>query len=141
MEPKPRQMRARSRGTASSDDLDTYIGKRIRLRRKLLGMSQVKLAERIGVTFQQVQKYERGSNRIAAARLYYTAEVLDVPITYFFDGFEQNMFTGQGGEDDITLRDVRMLNRLRSVNPAVAARIYELTVACAKFAIAQATPP
>ncbi|MCP9320460.1 helix-turn-helix domain-containing protein [Acetobacter persici] len=62
-----------------------HVGHRIRLRRTLLGLSQEKLGEALGITFQQVQKYERGTNRVGASRLYDLAAALDVPISFFFD--------------------------------------------------------
>ncbi|OWW04067.1 transcriptional regulator [Rhizobium sp. R72] len=65
--------------------IDAYVGERVRLRRKLLGMSQVSLSESLGITFQQLQKYEKGVNRIGASRLQRIAEVLGVPIGFFFD--------------------------------------------------------
>jgi transcriptional regulator with XRE-family HTH domain len=65
--------------------IDTHVGKRLRLRRKMLSLSQTALGEAIGLTFQQIQKYERGANRIGASRLYELSEVLDVPVSYFFD--------------------------------------------------------
>ncbi len=63
-----------------------HVGSRVRSRRVLLGLSQEKLADGLGITFQQVQKYERGTNRISASRLYKTAGLLDVPVAYFFEG-------------------------------------------------------
>jgi len=65
--------------------VDVHVGARMRLRRTLLGLSQEKLGALIGLTFQQVQKYERGANRIGASRLFDIARVLDVPVSYFFD--------------------------------------------------------
>src|SRR6478735_375235 len=65
--------------------IDVHVGTRVRLRRTLLGMSQEKLGEALGLTFQQVQKYERGVNRIGASRLFDLSRVLDVPISFFFD--------------------------------------------------------
>ncbi|TWB17176.1 helix-turn-helix protein [Nitrospirillum amazonense] len=70
----------------SGTSVDSYVGGRVRLRRTLIGMSQEKLGEAIGLTFQQVQKYERGANRISASMLHKIAQVLDVPISFFFDG-------------------------------------------------------
>ena len=64
---------------------DVHVGSRVRLRRTLLGMSQEKLGEAIGLTFQQVQKYERGANRVGASRLYDLSRVLDVPVAFFFE--------------------------------------------------------
>src|ERR671928_1129093 len=65
--------------------IDVRVGARLRLRRNMLGLSQEKLGEAIGLTFQQVQKYERGANRIGASRLHELSRVLDVPISFFFD--------------------------------------------------------
>ncbi len=63
---------------------DAYVGSKVRMRRKVLGMSQEKLGEQLGITFQQVQKYEKGANRIGASRLQTISQVLDMPISYFF---------------------------------------------------------
>lgn len=71
--------------TGKPNPVDIYVGSRVRLRRTLLGMSQEKLAGAIGLTFQQVQKYERGANRIGASRLFQLSRVLDVPVSFFFD--------------------------------------------------------
>ncbi|MGF1275456.1 helix-turn-helix domain-containing protein [Acetobacter pasteurianus] len=70
---------------AAATAIDAHVGKRIRLRRTLLGLSQEKLGEALGITFQQIQKYERGANRVGASRLYHIACALDVPISFFFD--------------------------------------------------------
>jgi transcriptional regulator with XRE-family HTH domain len=64
--------------------IDAYVGSRVRMRRLMLGMSQERLADRIGVTFQQVQKYEKGTNRIGASRLQIIASVLAIPVSFFF---------------------------------------------------------
>ena len=69
-----------------STDIDTHLGKRLRRRRRLLGMTQQQLASSCGVRFQQIQKYECGANRISAARLWSLSAALDVPIGYFYDG-------------------------------------------------------
>jgi transcriptional regulator with XRE-family HTH domain len=69
----------------SPSPIDIHVGARVRLRRTLLGMSQERLGNAIGLTFQQIQKYERGANRIGASRLFDMARVLDVPIGYFFE--------------------------------------------------------
>ena len=69
----------------NNNAIDVHVGRRIRLRRTLLGLSQEKLGEALNITFQQVQKYERGSNRVSASRLWDTAQILDVPISFFFD--------------------------------------------------------
>jgi transcriptional regulator with XRE-family HTH domain len=68
--------------------VDLHVGRRLRMRRVALGLSQQRLAERLGVTFQQVQKYERAANRISASTLFALASALRVPVSYFFDGLE-----------------------------------------------------
>ncbi len=68
------------------NDIDLHLGKRLRRRRRLLGLTQQQLAEVVGVQFQQIQKYECGANRLSAARLWAIAGALEVPISYFFDG-------------------------------------------------------
>ena len=77
--------------------VDTFVGNRVRMRRLMLSMSQTTLADAIGVTFQQVQKYERGTNRMGASRLQQIAGTLGVPVTFFFEGspnqFESNVKT------------------------------------------------
>ena len=73
------------RGTGKLHPVDVHVGARVRRRRTLLGMTQTNLSDAIGLTFQQVQKYERGTNRISASRLYDLSGVLDVPIKYFFE--------------------------------------------------------
>ena len=70
----------------SNSELDSYIGARLRMRRLMLGMSQEALGEKLSLTFQQIQKYEKGTNRVSASRLYELAQALDVPVQYFFDG-------------------------------------------------------
>ena len=73
------------RKTDKPNPIDVHVGSRVRLRRNMLGMSQEKLGEAIGLTFQQVQKYERGANRIGASRLLELSRVLDVPVAFFYD--------------------------------------------------------
>ncbi|MFC3124880.1 helix-turn-helix domain-containing protein [Pseudoroseomonas globiformis] len=123
--------------------IDVHVGSRVRLRRTLMGMSQEKLGEALGLTFQQVQKYERGVNRIGASRLFDLARVLDVPIGFFFDDMPDAMggtnalrarmggFAEQqeGFEDDTlhkreTLELVRAYYRI--TEPAVRKRVFDL---------------
>ncbi len=66
--------------------IDKHVGGRVRMRRMMLGMSQEKLGDALGLTFQQVQKYEKGTNRMGASRLQHIADILQVPVTFFFDG-------------------------------------------------------
>ena len=74
----------------NNNAIDMHVGKRVRLRRTLLGMSQEQLGAELNITFQQVQKYERGANRISASRLWDISQILDVPISYFFDDMSEN---------------------------------------------------
>ena len=69
-----------------ANDVDIHVGQRIRLRRTIMGLSQEKLAAALGLTFQQVQKYERGANRVGASRLFDLARILEVPVGFFFEG-------------------------------------------------------
>jgi transcriptional regulator with XRE-family HTH domain len=71
------------------DEIDLHLGKRLRRRRRLLGLTQQQLAGACGVRFQQIQKYECGANRISAARLWQLSEALEVPVGYFFDGLAE----------------------------------------------------
>jgi transcriptional regulator with XRE-family HTH domain len=72
-----------------ANDIDLHLGKRLRRRRRLLGLTQQQLAIAVGVRFQQIQKYECGANRISAARLWQLSEALEVPVSYFFDGLAE----------------------------------------------------
>src|SRR5579884_4065703 len=73
------------RSTGRTQDIDRHVGARVRERRIMLGLTQQQLADLIGVTYQQAHKYERGINRVSAGRLYEVAQVLSVPVSYFFD--------------------------------------------------------
>lgn len=72
--------------TRTPNHVDLHVGGRVRMRRKMLDLSQDQLADAIGLTFQQVQKYERGANRISSSKLYEIAKTLQVPVSFFFDG-------------------------------------------------------
>ena len=84
----------------SANPVDVHVGTRVRLRRQVLKMSQEKLGDQLGVTFQQVQKYERGANRIGASRLWKISDVLNVPINFFFDGLNDQAAQGEFAEND-----------------------------------------
>lgn len=90
---------AAKRSLAQANTVDTYVGQRIRDKRNERGMSQTEVANAIGVTFQQVQKYERGTNRVGASRLFDLSRILSVPIQYFFAGLN-NQSTPIEKEDD-----------------------------------------
>jgi len=87
------------RGTGRPHPVDVHVGGRVRMRRTLLGMSQEKLGEAIGLTFQQVQKYERGTNRIGASRLYDLSKVLDVPVGFFFEDLSDYTAPGEAANN------------------------------------------
>ncbi|HER26076.1 MAG TPA: XRE family transcriptional regulator [Rhodospirillales bacterium] len=76
--------------------VDIHVGARLRLRRTLLGISQEKLGEAVGLTFQQIQKYERGANRVGASRLYEFSRVLDVSVSYFFEEMNEKTVASRG---------------------------------------------
>lgn len=88
------KLKKSSRGRTPSgqpNPIDVHVGNRIRLRRSILGWSQEKLAAMLGLTFQQVQKYERGSNRVGASRLWDIGNVMSVPINFFFEDMDKNI--------------------------------------------------
>ena len=130
--------------------IDVHVGARVRLRRTLLGMSQEKLGEALGLTFQQVQKYERGANRIGASRLFDLSRVLDVPVSFFFDDMADTVqeqsplavargMAGLGEEpagfeaDPMTKRETLELVRAYYAisDPQVRRRVYDLAKALA----------
>jgi transcriptional regulator with XRE-family HTH domain len=79
---------------------DKYVGSRVRMRRLMLHMSQERLADQLGLTFQQVQKYEKGTNRISASRLQEISRILEVPVPFFFEGAPQSGGTSRRSSDD-----------------------------------------
>ncbi|PIW26290.1 MAG: transcriptional regulator [Rhodospirillales bacterium CG15_BIG_FIL_POST_REV_8_21_14_020_66_15] len=86
--------------------VDIHVGGRVREQRKLKGMSQGELGDSLGLTFQQIQKYERGANRIGASRLFQLSQILDVPVAYFFDGMPANIRMTQENFDlDMTFAE------------------------------------
>jgi transcriptional regulator with XRE-family HTH domain len=87
--------------------IDIHVGGRIRLRRNMLGMSQEKLGENLGITFQQIQKYEKGTNRVGASRLQAIASILEVPVAFFFeDAPGQEPSGGRGFSEDSSMTSV-----------------------------------
>ncbi len=90
-------------------DVDRHVGSRIRERRVMLGLSQQQMADMIGVTYQQAHKYERGINRISAGRIYEIAQVLRVPVSYFFDGIDDTC-----GADELSMRQRMCLELARN---------------------------
>lgn len=125
--------------------IDVHVGSRIRLRRTLLGMSQERLGDSLGLTFQQVQKYERGVNRVGASRLFDLSRVLDVPISFFFDDMPDSLAASFGGttprrapgtsdsgdpfgDDTLSRRETLELVRAyyRITDPSVRKRVFDL---------------
>ncbi len=92
-------MHSRRKGSRdrSPEDVDIHVGARIRMRRRFLGLTQQQLAEQLGLTFQQVQKYERGANRVSASKLYEISRALQTPVPFFFEGLTD---TGQAEADE-----------------------------------------
>jgi len=110
---QPRTMTAKTeakpaRPANRANDTDRHVGARIRERRIMLGLSQQQMADLIGVTYQQAHKYERGINRISAGRLYEIAQVLGVPVSYFFEGLDNQRTT------DLTARQRMCLELARN---------------------------
>ena len=141
--------RSRRNKSEYPNPIDVHVGARVRLRRTLLGMSQEKLGKAIGLTFQQVQKYERGTNRIGASRLHDLARVLDVPVAFFFEDIVPAGGTSAGGDkgpkglseaadaffgdEPIMRRETLELVRayLRITDPQLRRRVFELAKAIA----------
>lgn len=152
----PKRGRGRGRrGRVGPNPIDIHVGQRVRLRRTLLGMSQEKLGSALGLTFQQIQKYERGSNRIGASRLYDMSQVLDVPVSFFYDDMTSqladhaNNSTQGFGESDMpsfdpdpmakreTLELVRAYYRIS--DESVRKRIFELAKSLAAVSHTRST--
>jgi transcriptional regulator with XRE-family HTH domain len=120
--PKGIAMPRRSKNVAATlieTSIENHVASRIRLRRGLLGMSQSDLAKALGITFQQVQKYERGSNRVSVGKLYRLSDILDVPLVFFFDGLETDaakaaVDSARGGEGGAPVLSRRELDLLRA---------------------------
>jgi len=100
------------------DPIDVHVGERIRLRRTVLRLTQQDLAQRIGISFQQLQKYERGSNRVSASRLFDIATQLNVPISFFFDDMDEDLCRSRGLSGPTT-----------SVDPALSSEALRLMAA------------
>lgn len=131
-----------------SNPIDVQVGRRLRRRRTLLGLSQEKLGEAVGLTFQQIQKYERGANRMGASRLYEFSRILDVPVSFFFEELddaiaERNMaeapvFSSGGQEafdiDPLSKRETLELvrNYYNITDPDIRRKIFELAKSLAR---------
>ena len=131
--------------------VDVHVGGRVRLRRTLLGISQERLGDAVGLTFQQIQKYERGANRIGASRLYELSRILNVPVSFFFDDMPDELKTHEGRfsaglrdkergtheADPLARRETLELVRAyyKITDPKVRKRLFELTKTLAKSEI------
>ena len=104
--PRTSMSAAAKQSRAQADAVDTHVGQRIRDKRNERGMSQTEVANALGVTFQQVQKYERGTNRVGASRLFDLSRILSVPVQYFFEGLN-NQTTPIEKEDDNVIHLVK----------------------------------
>ena len=91
--------------------VDIHVGKRIRHRRWMIGMTQQQLAEKVGIKFQQIQKYETGMNRVSASRLYEIAGTMDVPISHFFEGLDRDGDAARDAQDFMSDREAMELVR------------------------------
>jgi transcriptional regulator with XRE-family HTH domain len=119
--------------------IDKHVGSRVRMRRLLLGMSQEKLGDALGITFQQIQKYEKGTNRIGASRLQQISGVLNAPVSFFFDDApgDANQGFAEGGGDYVadfmaTSEGLNLMKAFMSIrDPKVRRRIVDL---CATLA-------
>ncbi len=131
-------------GTGTPHPVDVHVGGRLRIRRTLLGLSQTSLADAIGLTFQQVQKYERGTNRMGSSRLYDIARILDVPVRYFFEEMPAEIAANSPAQrrhmakgppdyksDPMAKRETLELVRAyyKISNPQVRKRLFEMTKA------------
>ena len=127
--------------TANPNPVDIHVGSRVRLRRTLLGMSQKKLGNALGLTFQQIQKYERGANRIGSSRLFLLSRILDVPVSFFFDDMAPEVASGRPDfagaaqanfdQDDLAKRETLELVRAyyKITDADVRKRLFDLVKA------------
>jgi transcriptional regulator with XRE-family HTH domain len=118
--------------------VDVHVGSRVKQRRIVLGMSQDKLAKELGLTFQQIQKYERGTNRIGASRLHAIAKVMAVPESFFFDEMQAMQGFGESGQEGFASNPMEKRETLelarayyRISDPTVRKRIFEMVKAMA----------
>ena len=106
------------------DEVDVHVGTRLRFRRTLLGISQEKLATAIGLTFQQVQKYEKGLNRISAGRLYEFSKILDIPISFFYENIDSTPAQGLSDNDQDAFSHSEPVDQMNTKETADLLRAY-----------------
>jgi len=124
------QKKGRRKSSELTRSLDQHIGERIRLRRTLLGMSQTDFGAKLGLSFQQIQKYERGTSRIGAGSLWNAAEALDVPVSFFFDGLSDKPPTV--ADISLSQSELQMIRRFRDLTPDVREALNTLIAAAAR---------
>jgi len=145
---KDKSNKVRRLPPGTPNPVDVHVGSRVRLRRTLLGVSQEKLGDSVGLTFQQIQKYERGANRIGASRIYELSRILDVPVSFFFDDMPTEFKTHEGRfaaglrdkeqgtyeADPLARRETLELVRAyyKIADPKVRKRLFELTKTLSK---------
>lgn len=126
---------SKSEPEKTPNPVDLYVGGRIRMRRRSMGVSQERLADDLGLTFQQVQKYERGANRVSASKLYEIARSLKTPVSFFFDGLSDPTEAGgdQATAPDTSVHEFLMTNEglelaqaFPGVKPRLRRRVLEL---------------
>lgn len=137
MIPPRRRGRHLSVAAAGPDPVDIHVGARVKLRRVLIGLSQGQLGEAVGLTFQQIQKYERGGNRISASMLHHIADVLDVPVSFFFDDMPEGQRLSPAQPDDTMTRQesVELIRHYYSLPEAIRRQMSALLRAMAQHGI------
>lgn len=130
-----RRKRSPSVPQEGPDPVDVHVGGRLRLRRMLLGLSQEKVGDAVGLTFQQIQKYERGANRISASMLHHLAGALNIPISFFFDDMPGDLAhcPSSNSDDALTRKEsVELLRSYYRVGEGVRRQVYGLVRAMAR---------
>ncbi|MFP5514828.1 MAG: helix-turn-helix domain-containing protein [Alphaproteobacteria bacterium] len=147
----------RRRGRVKEDGpnpVDVHVGQRVRLRRTIMGMSQEKLGDAVGLTFQQIQKYERGTNRISASKLFEFGEALNVPVSFFYDDMPDSvreaalagktLQVADGDAQDVPTtvsRDtLELMREIHAMDPSVRGPLVKLVRAMAVCAMKDAIP-
>jgi transcriptional regulator with XRE-family HTH domain len=115
--------------------VDAHVGERLRSCRTLTGLSQAQLAERIGITFQQVQKYENGANRISASTLYELSRVLGIPVSYFFEGLDAPGARGAEGDQLLRRETLQLARAYDSIPKSVRRSVLDVAKSVARVGL------
>ncbi|MBC7954221.1 MAG: helix-turn-helix domain-containing protein [Rhodospirillaceae bacterium] len=122
---KQRRQRKQTVAEAGPDPIDIHVGARVRMRRIMIGLSQQALGHAIGLNFQQIQKYERGFNRISASTLHRLAEALDVPVSFFFDALSEG--PARAADNGLIRREgLELLRHFYRLDVPMRKQVYEL---------------